>query len=607
MSQNKIIDDIAIPLDLLETEPTQFCLVVFSSKEEHIAIVIDCIETVIEGKKNYQVKKLDSSLKSGDSQYKRLIGLVNECSFAVVILDGLRPNVLFEYGILKGLGKPCIVLLEKEAKVDVVNYFPEGERDGIANPKIDMDKHVSDVKDRFYIRYNKNLPKLIRSQIKDEFIKLKDDINLEFLRMNFPEKEIIEHDLKDQLIKLNDIHQKKVDNLNRDDELEFEIAIEKIEGILKKHNLILEKHYFFMVANLYMRFGRNEDALNIIDPILKNRKEDIDLLKLKAKTFANMEKYDEAIKIIDKGLKLKPNEESLWHNKGLFFEQDGKMDEGRFCFKQGVQFNKDNGCSSIHYHYGLSLYEIDNFSDALEQFEKALEINPQDDNYLLWKGRALAQLGDKKKAKKIVEEALAFNDKNPDAWYTLGQLSSSDHNESIKHFDKTISLNPHHPGAICSKGSQYSNIGEIDEALKIFNKMNNICPNSESCITLGNNISTTLMKNKKYKKALIYNKKVLKLDENNGNAIGIKAMILYEQGKTEESLKYVKKSLTIDPENANVWYNQACLFAKMNKVNKSIKALKKAIKLNPSFKDEIKTDTDFDLIKDNEKFKKVFK
>ncbi len=602
MKTSKIVDDILIPLDFQETDKPRFCFVVFSSKEEHIEIVLDCVERVIKEKENYEVKRLDDSLKSEDSQYKELTDLLNECSFAVVILDGLRPNVVFEYGILKGLGKPCIVLLEKEANVDVLNYFPENERIEINNPKIDINKHFSDIKDRFYIRYNKNRPKEIREKIQKEYSKLKKDIDAEFIRMIFPNKDMVEKELKDHLIKLSNISKKKKDQLNAEDEKEFRIVLKKIDEIIKEHKVKLPKYYYLTIAELFMCFDKFEDALKVIDPNIENKKEYIDLIALKAFLFVKMKKFNDALETINMGIKLSPNIELLWHNKGMILEKMERKDEALLCYKKGTQFK--HACSSIHFSYGILLYENNQFTEALEQFEKALRKESTNDDYLIWKARTLEKLGNTDEAKRTVEEAICFNDNNPNAWYTLGQLTPN-HKESIKYFDKALLLQPKHGGALCSKAAELSNIGNADEALKIFNKMKDLCSKAESCNTLILNIGRTLHKNKRYDEALNYVEKSLKLN-NNSEALGLKAVILFDSGKRDEAIKYFKISLKIEPKDDTNWFNQACAFAKLNKIEESIESLKKAIDLNPSFKDDIESDTDFDGIRNSEKFKKEF-
>ena len=87
MKKSKIVDDIKIPLELEETDKTRFCFVVFSSKEEHIEIVIDCVERVIKEKENYEVKRLDNSLKSEDNDcFVLVIGTKNDVDKAMNVI-----------------------------------------------------------------------------------------------------------------------------------------------------------------------------------------------------------------------------------------------------------------------------------------------------------------------------------------------------------------------------------------------------------------------------------------------------------------------------------------------------------------------------------------
>lgn len=43
----------------------------------------------------------------------------------VVILDGFRPNVLFEFGVLIGMEKPVVLLKDKEAEINVKTLYGE--------------------------------------------------------------------------------------------------------------------------------------------------------------------------------------------------------------------------------------------------------------------------------------------------------------------------------------------------------------------------------------------------------------------------------------------------------------------------------------------------
>lgn len=116
-------------------------------------MLIDCLRIVIG--KHFEVELTPSALESGASQREQVIALIERCAFAVVILEGLRPNVLFEYGILQGKNKPVILLKEESATVDIPGYYGDAPGLQIYPVEIDVDKCFSDVKDVNYARWNR--------------------------------------------------------------------------------------------------------------------------------------------------------------------------------------------------------------------------------------------------------------------------------------------------------------------------------------------------------------------------------------------------------------------------------------------------------------------
>jgi len=80
--------------------------------------------------------------------------LAEKCALAVVVLDGLRPNVVLELGILVGKGKPVVVLQDQRATVAVRSFYPNGAADsGLAKlrsgelnePALCLWSHISDL------------------------------------------------------------------------------------------------------------------------------------------------------------------------------------------------------------------------------------------------------------------------------------------------------------------------------------------------------------------------------------------------------------------------------------------------------------------------------
>jgi tetratricopeptide (TPR) repeat protein len=225
--------------------------------------------------------------------------------------------VLFEYGILKGLGKPCIVLLGQGATIDISEFYPPGVGSLPPPPEIDMDKHFSDLKDRFYLRYDRNKPKQIRSMLLVAYGGLSKQIEDEFLHSMFPHKEIVEKELKAHLAEIVTVFAKSPDGHGERDAGLLDVAHSHVERIAKEHSLSLPPRYFGILAQGYANANVIDKAVAIIDHHFSGMPEDVMLLVEKAHILRNAGRLEDALSALDAAIRLRPNAEFLWHPKAI--------------------------------------------------------------------------------------------------------------------------------------------------------------------------------------------------------------------------------------------------------------------------------------------------
>jgi hypothetical protein len=128
------------------------------------------------------MKLTPSALESGASQLAQITKLIKDCSFAVVVLDGLRPNVVFELGIIHREGIPTILLKEKNARVDIQSLL--GTAGTVGNvPELSIDQHLSDIKDLNYLPWTSTDPAGTIAELYREYckkrIKIRNSPNVE--------------------------------------------------------------------------------------------------------------------------------------------------------------------------------------------------------------------------------------------------------------------------------------------------------------------------------------------------------------------------------------------------------------------------------------------
>ena len=130
------------------------CLLVFSDRRHvhYINALLSQLESVLRSR-GFRPQRLGEEIRSGEDYLEKLTGLVEDSVLGVVILDGFRPNVLFEFGYLMGKKKPTIVLMCEDACVSVKTLYGSREESGLGqrafhkllqDPPVDLSSHLSD-------------------------------------------------------------------------------------------------------------------------------------------------------------------------------------------------------------------------------------------------------------------------------------------------------------------------------------------------------------------------------------------------------------------------------------------------------------------------------
>src|ERR1700674_1409816 len=121
----------------------------------------------------YHLRFTPSALTSGSSQLQEIERQITQSAIGVVCLDGLRPNVLHEYGFMRGQNKPVILLKKEKAAVDIRHFILEAAPE-LENPTLNMDVHVSNLKDIHYAKWYPEDPPKSTKAIWDEFQKVRE-------------------------------------------------------------------------------------------------------------------------------------------------------------------------------------------------------------------------------------------------------------------------------------------------------------------------------------------------------------------------------------------------------------------------------------------------
>lgn len=166
-----------------------------------------------------------------------------------------------------------------------------------------------------------------------------------------------------------------------------------------------------------------------------------------------------------------------------------------------------------------------------------------------------------KKSFLILEEVIALNPENSDAYFYMGNIFhiQGQLGKAIKAFNKVIELDPNHTDASISLSVIYNDIGKYEEAQKIFEKANENVKNKDLGVQ----------------------------DPHINKKFSLKhfeiAEMYFSYNRYEEALFEYNKAIKLDPENLDIRVKIAKVYSKKGYFSKAFEELRSLKSEHPSY------------------------
>ena len=121
----------------------------------------------------------------------------------------------------------------------------------------------------------------------------------------------------------------------------------------------------------------------------------------KAVELAESGQYDEALALVNKGIRLDANNANSWYNKGIILFKMGRYHEALNSFAQAADIDPE--FTEAWFNKGMALMCSGKYLEAIRAFNKLLKIHPHDE-------RAREQLDP---AQKKIIESSSFSSSSP--------------------------------------------------------------------------------------------------------------------------------------------------------------------------------------------------
>ena len=195
--------------------------------------------------------------------------------------------------------------------------------------------------------------------------------------------------------------------------------------------------------------------------------------------------------------------------RGLSYFENQDYSKASIEFFKAINKNPSSTAYSL---YGASLYWLGDIDGSIENYDKAIEMDPKNDLPWHLKGISLARKGDIIKALDCFKEAEKINSNRSDILMNIGSVyfSMGQIENAISYFKKAIENDKNNPLYYFQLGLVYFYIGDFEKSSKNFQKAVSLKNDYEDAVLW---LGISLEKQKDIKNALKYYKKAVSLKE----------------------------------------------------------------------------------------------
>ncbi|HEY9634318.1 MAG TPA: tetratricopeptide repeat protein [Coleofasciculaceae cyanobacterium] len=231
---------------------------------------------------------------------------------------------------------------------------------------------------------------------------------------------------------------------------------------------------------------------------------------------------------------------------------------------------------------GNSLLELKHYKDALNAYDKAIQIQP---NYLeAWIGRsnALDRSQRYEEAINSFNTALKIQPNHLESLNGLGnvQIKLQNYSEAIASFDKAVKLQPNYSPTWYKRGLALHHLRQYEEAVKSYDKAVEYKPDSsEAWYQRGN----ALINLNRYQDAVESYEKAVQFQPNLYQA-------WYSRGNAQNNLRQYKeaiesfdKAVKFNPDGYESWYGRGWALHQLQRYEDAVSSYNKVVRLQPNY------------------------
>jgi tetratricopeptide (TPR) repeat protein len=249
------------------------------------------------------------------------------------------------------------------------------------------------------------------------------------------------------------------------------------------------------------------------------------------------------------------------HEAGLDHMRAGRTLDAQICCQQALAINPDHA-DTLHLMGLLSAYAQDH-DHAVEWISRAIRQDPKPE-YLSSLGATLQQQGRLEEALQVFDKVVQLRPDDDEGWINLGKILRDLNRpaEALLSFQHVLTLSPHHWDAAFQSGSILHKEGRFEEAVKHFDLCHELRPADAPTLQLRGLSQAGL---KRFEEYLADSLAAHAIDPNNAETRNNIGGALLSLGRCDEALGWFDEALKIQPNLAEALNNKIVAMGQLHR------------------------------------------
>ncbi len=275
-----------------------------------------------------------------------------------------------------------------------------------------------------------------------------------------------------------------------------------------------------------------------------------------------------------------PNNSNTYYQRGLYFYDEGEFDQALNDINRALEV--DSMVAQYHYVKGNIYYDDKRFKEAFSSYQKSIELDEEHVNAILKLSQIELILKNYDLAIEMVNKALRLDPMNPVAYYLKGfiYLDARDSTTAISTFQTAIEVDPNYYDAYIILGKVYSDVNP-DFAESYYKQAIEIQGENIEALY---NIGVFYQDYDRYLECYPIYDKIIALDSSAYFAYYNKGyVLLVSDSSYTEAIDQFEKALLFYPYYHQAYYNIGLCYENLGDLKSAEKNYRKSLEINPQF------------------------